>query len=233
MIATQPTQAELTRSRPIIPTGSDCGAGLTKLVFGSGTQQMKVRIPSKVLEIKDEMHDVLTSREGGHFFYHSGEREELIGQEFLTGTLANWKAPTTHIKLSDDPALKAQYALHCILGGLGTLPHRPEWHLHLVMSIHNKRLFHEEVNRKTKGTHAVSFHGKDTPRTQVNITLSLVAPEGAGSYAQCVAQQLIDRTQTALALDLGTSTLIVTAFAPGGSIIHRQVLEVGGVINGT
>lgn len=231
MIATQPIQAELTHSCPIIPTGGDGGAGLTKLVFGSGTQQMRVRTPSKVLEIKDELHDVLTSKEGGHFFYHSGAREDLIGKEFLTGTLANWKAPTTHIKLSDDPALKAEYALHCILGGLGTLPHRPEWNLHLVMSIHNKRLFHEEVNTKTKGSHIVSFHGQDTPRSRVNLTISLVAPEGAGSYAQCVAQQLIDRTQTALALDLGTSTVIVTAFAPGGSIIHRQVLEVGGVID--
>ncbi|MEP0787145.1 hypothetical protein [Coleofasciculus sp. FACHB-129] len=234
MVMTQPTQAELTRSTPAIAAGVDNGAGLVKLVFGSGSQQMKVRTPSKVLEIKEELHDVLTSKEGGHFFYYSGEREDLIGREFLTGTLAAWKAPTTHIKLSDDPVLKVEYALHTLLGGLATLPFRPEWNLHLVLFIHNKQVFQTPLMKKTSGTHVISFNGRNTSHSRVNLKVSLVTPEGAGSYGYCVSSKpepLIDRTAHAIAFDFGTSTVIPTVFAPSGAIIHRQVLEVGGCID--
>ncbi|MBD1929454.1 hypothetical protein H6F74_24890 [Trichocoleus sp. FACHB-90] len=234
MVTMQPTQAELTRSTPAIAVGVDNGAGLCKLVFGSGNQQMKVRTPSKVLEIKEELHDILTSKEGGHFFYHSGDREDLIGREFLTRTLAAWKAPTTHIKLSDDPVLKVEYALHTLLGGLSTLPSRQEWNLHLVLSIHNKQVFQAPLIKRTSGTHVISFNGKNTVQSRINLKVSLVAPEGAGSYSYCVSSKpepLIDRTAHAIAFDFGTSTVIPTVFAPGGAIIHRQVLEVGGCID--
>jgi hypothetical protein len=125
----QPKQAELIQSRPLTPTGVDCGAGLTKICVNSGERQMRIRILSKVLELKTPLLEDLTSKEGGHFFYRSGDRTDLIGHEFLTGELAVWKAPTTHVKLSDDPALKAEYALHMLFGALATLPHRQEWHL--------------------------------------------------------------------------------------------------------
>lgn len=85
---------------------------MTKIVLDSGMKQMRIRNPSKVLEIRPLLHDELASKEGGHFFYHKGFREDLEGKEFLTGSLANWKAPTTHLKLSDNPALKAEYTLH-------------------------------------------------------------------------------------------------------------------------
>ena len=101
----QPEQAGTNQSRPFIPTGVDCGAGLVKMCVDSNGSQMRLRQPSKVLELKTALIDDLVSKEGGHFFYHSGDRTDLVGREFLTGELAAWKAPTTHIKLSDDPAL--------------------------------------------------------------------------------------------------------------------------------
>jgi hypothetical protein len=234
MILTQPIVAETPQISPAIAVGVDCGAGLTKVCLGIGSSQIKVRIPSKVLEIKEELHDVLQSNEGGHFFYHSGDRLDLVGREFLTGTLACWKAPTTHIKLSDDPTLKAEYGLHTLLGALATLPYRPEWNLYLVLSIHNVKVFKDLLTEKTNGSHTVSFNGKNTPPSQVNLNVSLVVPEGAGSYSYCVSvkpEPLIDRTAHAIAIDFGTSTVIPTVFAPGGAIIHRQVLEVGGCID--
>jgi len=234
MIATtQPLAAGMTRQNPPIATGVDNGAGLVKLVMGAGVQQMRIRTPAKVYEVREEMDDVLTSKEGGHFFYHDGERQDLIGREFLTGTLAAWKAPATHIKLSDDPALKVEYCLHTLLGVLGTLPHRQEWHLFLVLSIH-AHVFRDALAQKVRGMHLVSFNGKTTPATRVHLNVSLVAPEGAGSYAYCNAtkpQPLIDRTAHVIAVDFGTSTVIPTVFAPGGKIIHRKVLEVGGCID--
>ncbi|MHC5732461.1 MAG: hypothetical protein ACYTXY_52070, partial [Nostoc sp.] len=54
------------------------------------------------------------------------------------------------------------------------------------------------------------------------------------SYSYCGSakpEPLIDRSAHAIAVDFGTSTVIPTVFAPGGSIIHRQVLEVGGCID--
>jgi hypothetical protein len=236
MVATyQPTQADIVQNAPTTPTGFDNGAGWGKLVIGSGTQQIRLKTLSKVLEIKEELHDVLTSREGGHFFYHRGDRQDLIGREFLTGSLAAWKAPTTHIKLSDDPVLKAEYALHSILGALATLPYRPEWKLYLVLSSHNKKVFQEALKIHVEGKHTISFNGRNTLTSQVSLTVSSVVPEGAGSYLYCVSsnsESLIDRTAHAIAFDFGTSTVIPTVFAPvKGSIIHRQVLEVGGCID--
>lgn len=231
----QPTQADFIKNTPIIPTGFDNGAGWGKLVIGTGNQQMRLKTLSKVLEIKEELHDVLTSNEGGHFFYRSGDREDLIGREFLTGSLAAWKAPTTHIKFSDDPALKAVCCLHTILGALSTLPYRPEWKLHLVLSTHNKGVFQYLLKANTEGSHVVSFNGKNNPSSRVELTVALVVPEGAGSYLYCLSsnpEPLIDKTAHAVAIDFGTSTIIPTVFSPGkGAIIHRKVLEIGGCID--
>jgi hypothetical protein len=232
MVSTyQPTQADFTRTSPVLPTGADNGAGLGKFCFGSGNQQMRVRIPSKVLEIKEPLLDCLVSIEGGHFYYHSGSRQDLVGREFLTGTLASWKAPTTHIKLSDDPVLKAEYALHTLLGALATLPFRTEWNLYLVLSIHNLKLFKTQLVDKTSGTHVVAFGGKDKPESRVNLNVALVANEGAGSYSHCLRQNFIDKTAHAIGFDIGTSTTIPVVFAPGGKLIYHQPLETGGCID--
>ena len=55
MIATQPVQAEISQSPPIIPTGVDTGAGLVKLILGSGATQIRVRTNSKIVEIREEL----------------------------------------------------------------------------------------------------------------------------------------------------------------------------------
>ncbi|MBD2770960.1 ParM/StbA family protein [Iningainema tapete] len=229
MIAIQPTQAETSQTPPPVPVGVDTGAGSLKLAI-AGT---RVRTPSKVVEVND-LEDDLKSSEGGYFFYQDGERTDLISKQFLTGSLASWKAPTTHTKLSDDSVLKVEYSLHTLLGGLATLPYAREWNLHLVLSIHNSKLFKDALASKINGSHIVSFGSKNSSASLVNLNVSLVVPEGAGSYSYCVAakpEPLIDRTAQAIAIDFGTSTVIPTVFAPGGAIIHRQVLEVGGCID--
>ncbi|MBD1835371.1 hypothetical protein H6F61_22460 [Cyanobacteria bacterium FACHB-472] len=233
MVVTQPTQTGFARSTPAQPTGADIGAGLIKICIGSGSQQMKIRMPSKIVEIQEELDDILADKDGGYFHYLSGDREDLIGRDFLVGSLASWKAPTSHIKLSDDPKLKAEYSLHILLGSLATLPFRPEWNLHLVLSTHNREVFQEAVISKTQGSHVINFGGKNARQTRVTLKVSLVVPEGVGAYAYCVSAQpepLIDKTASAIAFDLGTGTTIVNVLAPGGSIIHRKVLEVGGCI---
>jgi Actin like proteins N terminal domain len=223
MLLMQPKKAAHAQPSSIIPTGVDTGAGLLKLALGNGTTGHRVRTPAKIVEIGGELHDDLTSPEGGHFIYEDGDRPDLKGREFLTGSLAAWKAPTSHIKLSDNPALKAEYVLHMILGALATLPHQDTWNLHLVLSSHNTQVFRELVTSKTSGSHTVLFGGRDKPKTQVSLTVSLVVPEGAGSYAFCAAYKpdpLIDIAGHVIALDFGTSTVIPTVFAP---TVYTQV----------
>ncbi len=232
MVSTvQPKQADSAQFRPFTPTGVDCGAGLVKICVDSNGSQMRLRQPSKVLELNTPLIDDLTSKEGGQFFYHSGNRTDLIEREFLTGELAVWKAPTTHIKLSDDPALKAEYALHTLLGALATLPHRQEWNLFVVISTHSRDLFNAKLKELTNGVHIVSFNGKNKPQTRVTITIGTVAPEGAGSYTYAKRLSLIDPSAHVIALDFGTSTVIPQVFAPGGKLIYHQPLEVGGCID--
>jgi hypothetical protein len=232
MVSTaQPKQADSSQSRPFIPVGVDCGAGLVKVCIDSSGSQMRLRQPSKVLELKTALIDDLSSKEGGHFFYHSGDRTDLIDREFLTGELAAWKAPTTHIKLSDDPALKAEYALHTLLGTLATLPHRQEWNLFVVFSTHSRDLFNAKLKGLTNGSHIVSFCGKNKTQTRVSITVGSVAPEGAGSYTYAKRLNLIESSAHVIALDFGTSTVIPQVFSPGGRLIYHQPLEVGGCID--
>ncbi|MBL1203116.1 MAG: hypothetical protein FWK04_29610 [Nostoc sp. GBBB01] len=229
MLITQPIAAETTQSIPAMPAGIDIGAGLIKMAI-AGT---RVRIPSKVVQVTD-LEDDLKSPDGGYFFYQDGDRPDLIGKQFLVGSLADWKAPSTHVKLSDDPLLKTEYSLHTLLGGLATLPYRHEWNLYLVLSIHNPKLFKDALLGKISGSHLVAFNSKNNQPSLVNLNVSLIVPEGAGSYSYCVAakpEPLIDRTAQAIATDFGTSTVIPTVFAPGGAIIHRQVLEVGGCVD--
>jgi hypothetical protein len=232
MVSTiQPKQADSAQIRPTIPTGVDCGAGLTKVCMDSGERQMRIRTSSKVLELKASLLEDLTSKEGGHFFYHSGDRTDLMGREFLTGELAAWKAPTTHVKLSDDPALKAEYVLHTLFGALSTLPHRQEWHLFVVISTHSRKLFNDRLKELTNGSHIVSFGGKNKPQTRVIIAVGSVAPEGAGSYTYAKRLNLIDSSAHAIAFDFGTSTVIPQVFSPGGKLIYHQPLETGGCID--
>lgn len=232
MIATQQRRAtEIDQTRPFVPTGFDCGAGLSKICIDSNGAQMRVRLPSKVFEIKSPLLEDLFSREGGYFFYHSGDRADLIGREFLTGELATWKAPTTHIKLSDDPSLKAEYALHTLLGALATLPFNSEWNLFLVVSTHSQGLFNAKLKELTSGSHIVSFGNKVNATTRVNITVGAVAPEGAGSYAYAKKLGIIEHSAHVIGIDFGTSTVIPQVFAPGGKLIYHQPLEVGGCID--
>jgi hypothetical protein len=231
IVTSQPKKAETDRSPLALAVGADNGHGLLKLTIDGSSNQMRVRCPSKFKQVRDDLIDYPTSKHGSIFYYHEGDNSSLKGQEWRTGELAYTADPTGHTKLSDNPQNKIDYALHAILGALGTLPYRQRWNLHLVCSIHNSKLFANELIKATEGTHVVSFNGKSSPQSFVNIRVSLIVPEGAGSYAHCRAEGLIDHTKHAIALDFGTGTIIATVFAPGGAIEHREVLSVGGCID--
>lgn len=231
MILPQPKKAETDRNTPFMAVGADNGHGLLKLVMGADSGQMRVRCPSKFKEIREELADYPTSKYGSTFYYCSGDAKELIGREFKTGELAYNTDPYGHTKLSDKAEYKIEYALHSLLGALGTLPFRPVWNLYIVASIHNSKLFAKELTVALEGRHFVQFNGKASPQSIINTKVGLVPPEGAGSYVYCRHLGLIDHTSHAIALDFGTGTIIPTVFTPGGSIEFREVLSIGGCVD--
>ncbi len=231
MIAIDPKTINLSRSTPPTAVGVDNGHGLLKLAIGADSSQMKVRCPSKFKEVREDLLDYPTSKYGSTFYYRDGDAKALIGAEWKTGELAYNADPHGHTKLSDKPEYKIEYALHSILGALGTLPYRQVWNLYLVVSIHNTKLFAKQLTSALEGTHIVCFNGKNSNHSTVKLHVGLVAPEGAGSYVYCRSQNLIDHAKHAIALDFGTGTIIPTVFAPGGSIEYREVLSVGGCID--
>jgi Actin like proteins N terminal domain len=223
MVATvQEARPTIDRSSPEVPIGIDCGAGLVKVA----TPHIRLRIPSKFVEVT-RLEESLEAPDGGHFYYHSGDAQHLIGKQFLVGSLAYDHSPSTHVKLSDDPKLKAEYALHAVLGAIATMPHQPHWNLYLVLSNHQPDLFRPNL-KAIEGKHVVSFGGKENLPTRVNIRVGLVVPEGAGNYVYCAGNKILDSKQHAIAVDLGTSTVIVSAFNPGGKLVFRDVLPTGG-----
>jgi hypothetical protein len=231
MILPQPKSAETDQNAPFTAVGADNGHGLLKLAIGADISQMCVRCPSKFKEIREDLTDYPTSKHGSTFYYRSGDAKQLIGREFKTGELAYNADPYGHTKLSDKAEYKIEYALHSLLGALGTLPFRQVWNLYIVASIHNSKLFAKELTVALEGRHFVQFNGKASPQSIVNTQVGLVAPEGAGSYVYCRHRNLIDHTSHAIALDFGTGTIIPTVFAPGGSIEFREVLSVGGCVD--
>ena len=231
MIAAQPKQAEFDQGTPILAVGVDNGHGLLKVVLDADSRQMKVRCPSKFKELREDLLDYPTSKHGSTIYYRDGDAKALIDTEWKTGNLAYNADPYGHTKLSDKAEYKIEYALHSILGALGTLSYRRSWNLYLVASIHNSKLFAKQLTEALEGKHIVCFNGKNASQSTIKLNVGLVPPEGAGSYVYCRHQNLIDPTQIAIALDFGTGTIIPTVFAPGGAIQYREVLTVGGCVD--
>ncbi len=231
MMATDPKTVDFDRSTPILAVGVDNGHGLLKAAIDADFRQMKVRCPSKFKAVREDLLDYPTSKYGSTFYYRDGDAKTLKGNEWKTGELAYTADPHGHTKLSDKAEYKIEYALHGILGALGTLPYRRSWNLYIVASIHNSKLFAHQLTEALEGIHVVNFNGKSSQESIIKIKVGLIAPEGSGSYVYCRHQNLIDHTKHALALDFGTGTLIVSVFAPGGSVEYREVLSIGGCID--
>lgn len=232
MVATyQPKAAVPAKNAPPIPVGVDNGHGLLKMVLYSSASQIKIRCPSKFKENREELVEIPQSKEGSIFYYKEGDSSDLIGKEFKTGNLAYEADPGGHIKLSDNSQYKIDFCLHSILGALGTLPYRQLWNLHLVISIHNWKLFRRHLIKVIEGKHIVNFNGKNSPDSFVFIKVSLVVPEGTGSYAYCRSEGLIDPAHATNAIDFGTGTVIPAALAAGGAETWREPLNIGGCVD--
>jgi hypothetical protein len=170
MMATDPKTVDFDRSTPILAVGVDNGHGLLKAAIDADSRQMKVRCPSKFKAVREDLLDYPTSKYGSTFYYRDGDAKTLKGNEWKTGELAYTADPHGHTKLSDKAEYKIEYALHSILGALGTLPYRRSWNLYIVASIHNSKLFAHQLTEALEGIHVVNFNGKSSQESIINRT---------------------------------------------------------------
>ncbi|HBE17076.1 MAG TPA: hypothetical protein DDW51_05555 [Cyanobacteria bacterium UBA11367] len=201
--------------------GVDIGAGLVKVSAGNSTAE----IPSKLLFLNKSLPECLGSSQ---IWYEAGNAKHLIGKEFLVGEPAQWKAPTNHIKLSDNPALKSEYALEALLGAISKLPYRQKWNLSLAISNHNRKMFADTLRKNLEGEHIVKFGDSDL--SAIYISVAGIYPEGAGSYLSAISLQPGLTGNLIVGVDFGTSTIICQTFSPHGKMLFHQPLELGGVI---
>ena len=211
----------LGQSVPVLPMGVDIGAGLVKISAGNSTAE----IPSKLLFLDKVPPECLGNSQ---IWYESGDAKHLLGKLFLVGEPAQWKAPTNHIKLSDNPALKSEYAFEALLGSISKLPYRQKWNLAVAVSSHNRKLFADTLRKNLEGEHIVKFG--DSQLSVINISVAGIYPEGAGAYLSAISLQPGLTGNLIVGIDFGTSTIICQTFSPTGKLLFHQPLELGGVI---
>ncbi|NES21910.1 MAG: hypothetical protein F6K41_24045 [Symploca sp. SIO3E6] len=232
MVAGQNTQVKAVKTRQQIAIGADFGAGTTKLALEDSVSIRKLKHSSKLVTIDEPLKDEFSPKDGGHFYYHEGTRDDLVGKGFLTGELAQWMRPTSHTRLSDDPVMKAENSLQMLLGVLSTSCFNEEdLSVNLIVSTHSKELFSNDLKDKLDGKHVVSFGSKDGKRTSVYTRVLSVVPEGAGSYIHAQSTGMTKDGMNLMSVDFGTSTIIPQVFSPNGKLLYYQPLEAGGCID--
>ena len=218
--ALQPLNRSASRDHPL-PTGYDCGNGITKLVLGD----IEIRCPSYFLSLHRDLYEVPANHQGGLVEYLDGCREDLIGCRWLAGFPAYQKAPTAYFRTVDDKRGKLKFGLQMLLGCLSTLPHRDRWTLFLATSVHDAKNFGAEFSALLAGNHTVRFNGH-RQTSQVSITIDRVFEEGVGAIV--TARSEIDLNGQTLLYDFGNGTCIVSVFGLKGALIERKVTP-GGV----
>jgi hypothetical protein len=86
---------------------------------------------------------------------------------------------------------------------------------------------------RVEGTHTFE-HLHPVTRSIVSKTVEIVVtgiyPEGFGSIAHCLfgeASLVLDPSELAIALDIGSSTWLITVFNGSGAVIDRHLIEGG------
>lgn len=209
--------------------GKDAGAGFGKALYGD----FPIMMPSaySLVRNRNRTHHQTIAKDGCWVRYVDGHRADLRETQFFWGSAAI--AQTDHILLHDDKAKKAELALESILADLGVLNIPDGLKLSISLSNHNPERWASEIKRRVEGTHTFD-HLHPVTRSIVTKTVEIVVtgiyPEGFGSIAHCLfgeASLVLDPSELAIALDIGSSTLLATVFNGGGSVVDRHLIEGG------
>ena len=213
--ANLPPSARSGNSANITPIGLDVGNGALKLVSSQG----ETRIDSYIHYL-NERASMATSR--GYVEYHNGDRADLIGKQWLGGINAYYSGLQAMHRVTDGPIGKVELGLQLLLSGLSMLPHRDEWNLYLVCSIHDGETLGGRLKTALQGTHHVMVGSK---RSIVRVVVASCLEEGTGAV---IHYQKSADTTNALVYDLGNGTLIVSGFN-GLKMTDRRYSQNGGV----
>lgn len=205
--------ASFANSCQFCPIGADIGNGAVKLATSAGESRSWSYI------------HYLTERPQhgtkGTVEYVSGDRQDLVDRRWVGGENAYYKFGGIH-RVTDDKLGKIQLGLQCLLSALAELPHRNEWNLALVASVHDKATLGQGIKEALQGAHTVLLAGRPS---QVNIRVMGVLQEGAGAiyhYRRTI------ETKNVLVYDLGNGTIIVSQFS-GLDLNHHNFSTEGGV----
>lgn len=212
-----------------ITAGKDAGAGYGKAVYGD----FSIMMPAAYTLVRNRniTHHQTISKDGAWVRYVEGSRLDLKDVQFFWGSAAI--AQTDHILLCDDKAKKAELALESILADLAVLNIPDGVKLSISLSNHNPERWATEIKRRVSGIHSFE-HLHPVSRCLVTKTVDIavtgVYPEGFGSIAHCLfgeASLILDPSELAIALDIGSSTWIITVFDGSGAVIDRHLIEGG------
>lgn len=199
----------------LFPVGEDCGNGALKLATSLGES----RLDSYLVYIKERLSMGQTA---GYVEYLEGEREDLIGKQWIGGLNAYYHAPKAVLRVTDDRYGKVELGLQLLLSALSLMPHRDEWNLAIASSVHDGPVLGKRVKAAKEGRHQVRVNNRETV---VNLQVCAVLEEGTGAVIHY--QKKADFTN-AIVYDLGNGTLIYSHFT-GLAMSDRGYSNGGGV----
>lgn len=195
--------------------GVDTGYHDYKLVLDS----LVYKQPSYLLPIHvDALQDDVTS---GMVTYVGGDAPNLIGRSWLVGDTAYKHDPLACRLPSEDPAGKVQDGLELLLGAISTFPYKDTWNLIIAASIHDHKLYRDDLKKRLSGCHVIKFNGSDKT-TKVTLHCIIVAAEGAA-----VPLYLGDTGKQVITIDLGSQTTAANVIAEDGKLKHRFIYSEG------
>jgi hypothetical protein len=137
------------------------------------------------------------------------------------------------VAIHEDKGQKAQLALESILADLAIINIPDSSYLWISISNHNPDKWEAEIKRRVSGIHTF-FHkhpvSREIVKKTVEIAVAGVYPEGFGSIAYCLfgnSSLQLDPSQTAISLDIGSSTFLATVFTGSGAVVDRHLIEGG------
>jgi hypothetical protein len=209
--------------------GKDPGAGYGKATYSDFCIMMPAAY--SVVRNRNICHHETISKDGCWVRYIEGSRKDLKDVQFFWGTAAI--AQPDHTLLHEDKAKKAELALESILADLAVLNVPDGMKLEISLSNHNPERWGGEIKRRVQGTHTFQHKhpvNREIITKTVEIVVTGIYPEGFGSIAHCLFGEptlALEESEIAIALDIGSSTWLVTVFNGNGAVIDRHLIEGG------
>ena len=219
-----------------LTAGKDPGAGYGKAIIGDFSIMMPAAY--SLVRNRNISHHETISKDGAWVRYVEGSRLDLKDIQFFWGSAALGQAD--HTLLHEDKGKKAELALESILADLAVLNIPDGVKLSISLSNHNPERWGGEIKRRVQGIHTFQHKhpiNREIITKTVEIAVTAIYPEGFGSIAHCLfgvrgasrsePTLALEESEIAIALDIGSSTWLITVFNGNGAVIDRHLIEGG------